>query len=139
MPKYAYVTDKDVSDACKELGLSDWSGRKDIEVTEAEARILRDVVGGETLDLPLDEFRQALEVELEHGLAFDDANVTCNHPVLTGLIVLAHLKEGTDYYRRLTVMELEMERDAAEKAGNTERAAKKAKALEAARAALDTG
>ena len=48
-----------------------------------------------------------LEVELEHGLAFSDANVTNNHPILTGKIVLAHLKETLDYYARLRVAEIE--------------------------------
>ena len=40
-------------------------------------------------------------------------NVTNNHPVLTGRIVLAPLKEGLDYYLRLQSMELEMELDKA--------------------------
>jgi hypothetical protein len=48
-----------------------------------------------------------LEVELEHGLAFSDANITNNHPILTGRIVLAHLKETLDYYIRLRVAEIE--------------------------------
>jgi len=48
-----------------------------------------------------------LEVELEHGLTFSDANVTNNHPILTGKIVLAHLKETLDYYVRLRVAEIE--------------------------------
>ena len=52
-------------------------------------------------------FRQGLEVELEHGTRFSDANVTNNHPLLTGKIVMAHLKESMDYYRRLEVAELE--------------------------------
>ncbi|MHC4763227.1 MAG: DUF5661 family protein, partial [Planctomycetota bacterium] len=48
-----------------------------------------------------------LEVELEHGLVFKNANVTNNHPVLTGKIVLAHFMESLDYYRRLEVSEIE--------------------------------
>jgi len=48
-----------------------------------------------------------LEVELEHGTMFDDANVTNNHPVLTGMIVLAHMKETLDYYERLDVAEVD--------------------------------
>lgn len=48
-----------------------------------------------------------MEVELEHGLTFSDANVTNNHPILTGKIVLAHLKETLDYYVRLRVAEIE--------------------------------
>ena len=48
-----------------------------------------------------------LEVELEHGTMYADTNVTNNHPVLTGKIVLAHLKETMDYYERLDVTEIE--------------------------------
>jgi len=33
--------------------------------------------------------------------------VTNNHPILTGKIVLAHLKETMDYYRRIDVAEME--------------------------------
>jgi len=40
-------------------------------------------------------------------LTFSDANVTNNHPILTGRIVLAHLKETLDYYIRLRVAEIE--------------------------------
>jgi hypothetical protein len=54
-----------------------------------------------------EDFRDGLEVELEHGLTFSDANVTNNHPILTGKIVLAHLKETLDYYVRLRVAEIE--------------------------------
>jgi len=36
-------------------------------------------------------------VELEHGTRFKDANVTNNHPLLTGKIVFAHLKESLYY------------------------------------------
>ena len=57
--------------------------------------------------IALEEFRMGLEVELEHGTMFDDANVTNNHPILTGMIVLAHMKEALDYYERLDVAEVE--------------------------------
>ena len=59
------------------------------------------------MEIPLEDFRKGLEVELEHGTRFDDANVTNNHPILTGKIVIAHLKETMDYYRRIDVAELE--------------------------------
>ena len=52
------------------------------------------------------EFQYALQVELEHGRT-RGANVTNNHPILTGLIVMAHLSEDTLYYARLWVMECE--------------------------------
>jgi hypothetical protein len=50
------------------------------------------------------EFQYALQVELEHGRT-RGANVTNNHPILTGLVVMAHLLEDTLYYARLWVME----------------------------------
>jgi hypothetical protein len=59
------------------------------------------------MDISLEEFRKGLEVELEHGTRFEDANVTNNHPILTGKIVLAHLKEMIDYYLRIDVAEME--------------------------------
>jgi hypothetical protein len=77
-----------------------------------------------------------LEVELEHGVQFPDANVTNNHPVLTGKIVLAHLKEMLDYYLRLEVAELEGDLFKASRAGDAEKMARKYKKLIQARAAL---
>jgi hypothetical protein len=59
------------------------------------------------MNIPLDAFRKGLEVELEHGTRFEDANVTNNHPILTGKIVIAHLKETMDYYERIDVAEME--------------------------------
>jgi len=47
-----------------------------------------------------------LEVELEHGTRFKDANVTNNHHLLTGKIVLAHLEESMDCYKRIEVAEI---------------------------------
>lgn len=59
------------------------------------------------MNIPLIAFRKGLEVELEHGTRFGDANVTNNHPILTGKIVIAHLKETMDYYERIDVAEME--------------------------------
>ena len=59
------------------------------------------------MDIPLEDFRKGLEIELEHGTRFDDANITNNQPPLTGKIVIAHLKETMDYYQRIDVAELE--------------------------------
>ena len=58
------------------------------------------------MKIDLEDFRQGLEVELEHGISFKDANITNNHPILTGKIVLAHLKESLDYYMRLEIAEI---------------------------------
>lgn len=54
------------------------------------------------------EWQYALAVELEHG-RYRGTNVTNNHPVLTALVVLAHLSEDALYYARLWVMETEGE------------------------------
>ena len=102
-----YVSKDEVKRVCKELGIRDWTELSNAEVEIKEAEILRDLVGGEALDISVVEFQRGLEIELEHGIGFADANVTNNHPVLTGKIVLAHLKEMLDYYTRLEVAELE--------------------------------
>jgi Protein of unknown function (DUF5661) len=54
------------------------------------------------------EFRFALAVELEHGRT-RGANISNNHPIITGLIVMAHLTEDRLYYARLWAMETEGE------------------------------
>jgi hypothetical protein len=100
-----YVTVEEVKRVCKELGLGDWSELTEPDVSEKEASTILNLVNTQGMDIPLEEFRKGLEVELEHG--FEDANVTNNHPILTGKIVLAHLKETMDYYRRIDVAELE--------------------------------
>jgi hypothetical protein len=50
------------------------------------------------------EFQYALAVELEHGRT-RGSNVTNNHPLLTALVVVAHLAEDKLYYARLWEME----------------------------------
>jgi hypothetical protein len=96
-----------VKRVCKELGLRDWTKIKEPKVTAKEASVILKVVNVKKMGIALEEFRMGLEVELEHGTMFDDANVTNNHPVLTGMIVLAHMKETLDYYERLDVAEVE--------------------------------
>lgn len=53
----------------------------------------------------LEQFLMGLNVELEHGTRFPNANVTNNNPILTGKIALAHLLEIPDYYTRLKKLE----------------------------------
>ena len=101
------VTKEAVSQSCKSIGIRDWSTLTTIEISADEARAILEVVRGEALESGLEDFRQGLQVELEHGTRFPDANVTNNHPILTGQIVLAHLKESLLYYKRITVAELE--------------------------------
>jgi len=102
-----YVTIEEVKRVCRELNISDWTEFEDAKVSSDEARVILSEVNVEAMDIELDEFRQGLEVELEHGTRFKDANVTNNHPILTGKIVLAHLKESLYYYKLLEVAELE--------------------------------
>lgn len=63
----------------------------------------------------LDEFRNGMNVELEHGQRDPETNVTGDDPVITGKIALAHLREMPDYYVRLARMEAEAEAEMAEK------------------------
>lgn len=102
-----YVTKAEVKRVCKELGMRDWSALKKPVVELKEASTILRIVNTQKMVVPLADFNQGLEVELEHGTMYADANVTNNHPVLTGMIVLAHLKETIDYYKRLDVAEIE--------------------------------
>jgi hypothetical protein len=102
-----YVTIDEVKRVCEEIGLRDWSQISDSSVSEEEASTILNIVNTQGMSIPLEAFRKGLEVELEHGTRFQDANVTNNHPVLTGKIVLAHLKETVDYYERIDVAEME--------------------------------
>ncbi len=131
-----FISIKEVQRMCKELGIRDWTKLTEIKVQSEEARIIQTAVGSEALQIPVEEFQQSLEVELEHGLKFPDANVTNNHPILTGKIVLAHLKEMLDYYNRLKVAELEGDMFKASKKGDVEKLARIYIELIIARAAL---
>jgi hypothetical protein len=102
-----YITKEEVRRVCSAIGIRDWTALTEAEVKIEEAAVIQKLVGGEALAISSEDFRDGLEVELEHGLAFSDANVTNNHPILTGRIVLAHLKETLDYYVRLRVAEIE--------------------------------
>jgi len=105
IPKY--ITVEEVRRVCKELKISDWTRKREPRVSMKEAKIILSEVNLYGMDIEQSEFRTGLEVELEHGMRFRDANVTNNHPLLTGLIVMAHFKESLDYYRLLDVAELE--------------------------------
>jgi hypothetical protein len=59
----------------------------------------------ESSPFPVEEYLAGLEVELEHGTADPETNVTNDDELMTGRIAWAHLKELPDYYTRLAVME----------------------------------
>jgi len=102
-----YITADEVKRVCRKIGLRDWSEITDPTVSEEEASTILNIVNTQRMNIPLEAFRTGLEVELEHGTRFEDANVTNNHPILTGKIVIAHLKETMDYYERIDVAEME--------------------------------
>ena len=129
MPLTEYVTTVEVKRVCDKLGLRDWALIKDPVVSDEEASTILKLVNTTNMDISLATFRQGLEVELEHGTIFEDANVTNNHPVLTGKIVLAHLKETMDYYKRVEVAEIEGDLLDAVKSKNLDRIESKYKKL----------
>jgi Protein of unknown function (DUF5661) len=100
-----YITKEEVRRVCSAIGIRDWTALTEPKVKIEEAAVIQKLIGAEALAISSEDFQNGLEVELEHGMAFSDANVTNNHPILTGKIVLAHLKETLDYYVRLRVSE----------------------------------
>jgi hypothetical protein len=131
-----YITKAEVQRICQELGIQDWSKLTQPSISLEDARTIQGIVGGEALSISTEAYKQALEVELEHGILFPDANVTNNHPVLTGRIVLAHLKETLDYYARLQVAESEGDLLKAFQAGDAEKLVRKYQQLLNAKAEL---
>ena len=77
--------------------------------TREEARALGSTLGVRWEESPFDveQFRQGLDVELEHGRRDEITNVTNDDSLLTAKISLAHLRELPDYYTRLARMEAE--------------------------------
>ena len=102
-----YVTLEEVRKVCEELKIRDWTKLDKPKVQSEEAQVILSKLNVGIMKVDLEDFRQGLEVELEHGIRFKDSNVTNNHPILTGKIVLAHFKESLDYYKRLEVAEIE--------------------------------
>jgi hypothetical protein len=131
-----YITKEEVRRVCSAIGIRDWTALTEAKVTIEEAGAIKELIGGEALAISPEDFQKGLEVELEHGLAFSDANVTNNHPILTGKIVLAHLKETLDYYVRLRVAEIEGDMLKASIGKNSEKLMEKYRLWVAAKADL---
>lgn len=66
-------------------------------------------IAWESSPFGVEEFRDGMNVELEHGRRDPETDVTGSDPVLTGKIAWAHLREMPDYYTRLRKMESEAE------------------------------
>jgi hypothetical protein len=73
-----------------------------------EAKRIGDELGIDWSAVDLEQFRQGLGVEMEHG-THPVTDVTGGDPLLTGKIAWAHLNEYADYYTRLNQMETEAE------------------------------
>jgi Protein of unknown function (DUF5661) len=79
--------------------------------TTNDARSVGEQLGIDWASSPFDveQFRAGMDVELEHGRRDPDTDVTGDDPLLTGKIVLAHLRELRDYYTRPAQMQAEGE------------------------------
>lgn len=73
--------------------------------TKEEALEIGKKIGIDFNKIDIEQFRKGLEVEMEHGTKFPQANVTNDDPILTGKIDYAHLLELPDYYTRLAEIE----------------------------------
>ncbi|MHC1725774.1 MAG: DUF5661 family protein [Syntrophobacteraceae bacterium] len=133
-----YVTIEEVQRVCKVLKIRDWTALSEPTVLPEEARVILAEIETDGLLIDPGDFARGLEVELEHGVRFKSANVTNNHPILTGKIVLAHLKETLDYYDRLEVAELEGDLLKAAASGNAEKLLRYYRKLLLAKHALTT-
>lgn len=75
------------------------------EFTTEEAQRLGETVTVDFTQYNLKQFREGLSIELEHGSANPETNITNDDEILTAKIALAHLWEIPDYYTRLEQME----------------------------------
>lgn len=78
--------------------------------TYNEAKEIGEALGISWSKWDVEQFRQGMDVELEHGTRDSKTNVTNDDPLITGKIALAHLNEFPDYYTRLHNMELEADK-----------------------------
>lgn len=81
--------------------------------TPDEAKRIGNQIGVDWTRFDLEQFRQGMDVEYEHGTRDPQTDVTHDDPILTGKIALAHMKEFPDYYKRLKAMEEEAARELA--------------------------
>jgi uncharacterized protein DUF5661 len=81
------------------------------QFTTEQARVAGARIGIDWATSPFDveQFRQGMDVELEHGTHDPATNVTDDDETVTAKIARAHLNEYPDYYTRLAAMEAEAE------------------------------
>ncbi|MDH3886207.1 MAG: hypothetical protein OET63_18445, partial [Desulfobacterales bacterium] len=78
-----YVSVEEVKKVCKDLKIIDWTKKKEPKVSLKEAKVILSELNPKGIKIDPEAFCSGLEVELEHGMQFKDANVTNNHPLLT--------------------------------------------------------
>jgi APA family basic amino acid/polyamine antiporter len=81
--------------------------RSTVTTDEAKAAARALLVDPAAARWTIEDLRDGMEVELEHGRADPDTNVTDDDLLRTAKIALAHLNEIPDYYPRLHAMEEE--------------------------------
>ena len=72
---------------------------------EARDTALKIGISWDNVKFNLKQFIVGMNVESEHGKHDLKTNVTNDDPIITGKIAWAHLKEISDYYDRLALME----------------------------------
>lgn len=75
------------------------------DTIKSQAKAIGDAIGVDWNKVSLEQFMRGLAVELEHGSRDTQTDVTHDDAIMTGKIVLAHLKEFSDYYTRLEKVE----------------------------------
>ena len=61
-----------------------------------ESKRIGDEIGVDWNRFDLEQFRQGMDVEVEHGSQDPQTDVTHDNPIVTGKIALAHMKEFPD-------------------------------------------
>jgi hypothetical protein len=79
--------------------------KKGFTIEEAERIATELGIDWNSVDYDVEQFRNGLDVELEHGKRDPATNVTNDDPLATGKIALAHLNERGDYYKLLALIE----------------------------------
>jgi hypothetical protein len=59
----------------------------------------------------VEDFRGGMDIELEHGSRNPETNITWDDPIMTGKIVLAHLRTRADYYAKLASIQIEPKKE----------------------------
>jgi hypothetical protein len=79
--------------------------REEFTVEQAAAVAAELGIDFDVTPFDIEQFRRGMAVELEHGRRDPITDVTHDDPIITGKIAWAHLREMSDYYERLDVME----------------------------------